>query len=241
MSFSDAQSSNPLRGKVSINREIPRNVSANRSIQFAKSYSGVSNVSFESKNDIRLAEYQEPNELEKLDPINKDSSELQRQPESASLPPLSEVRAPISWNPFANIRQNDSNGLLYEPQSYRANPTAATYSELTGRESRHLLAGFNAHRFHHNPLYFEEPNLERYGNELEFQRAVSGAKFLTNAALLPCRLMNHPACSRVSTLGHKRPGEFVPYREYPKYGVLFGASHPFHANQNQSGHPRRHH
>ena len=48
----------------------------------------------------------------------------------------------------------------------------------------------------------------------QFQRIASAARFLSNAALLPVKLTNSPVCSRVTTLGYRRPGELVPYRHY---------------------------
>lgn len=67
----------------------------------------------------------------------------------------------------------------------------------------------------HNPLYFEEPNLERHG--LTFgvaQPAVSAAHFLGNVAALPYHMaIRHPQ-DCVYSLGDCRPGDPVPYYRY---------------------------
>lgn len=65
----------------------------------------------------------------------------------------------------------------------------------------------------HWPLYFEEPMLERHGQQrcpTYLQPAVSGAKFFTNVALYPYKATLWPACESRYTLGHFRPGSPVP-------------------------------
>jgi hypothetical protein len=50
----------------------------------------------------------------------------------------------------------------------------------------------------HNPLYFEEPRVERYGQSLGcIQPVVSAAHFLCNAAILPVKMAVHPPRSFV--------------------------------------------
>jgi len=138
----------------------------------------------------------------------------------------SNVRAPIRDNPFAEARQHDPQGLLIQPLEDSPRFIVENYSDVTGIETAYHLARYNAHGFHHNPLYFEELNLERYGNALKFPHLTSATKFLSNAALLPIRLVHSPACSRVTTLGHRRPGELVPYRHYDRLTPYAASSHP---------------
>ena len=152
-------------------------------------------------------------------------------PESVSLE-SSDVRAPIRDNPFAEARQHDPQGLLLETVDHAPKFVVEKYSDISGRGSSYQLAGYNAHRFRHNPLYFEEPNLERYGNELESQRFVSAVRFFSNAVTLPIRLLDGQACSRITTLGFRRPGEFVPYRHYGQWS-------PEAARFHSSRHPQR--
>ncbi|MCA9073623.1 MAG: hypothetical protein KDA93_01220 [Planctomycetaceae bacterium] len=66
----------------------------------------------------------------------------------------------------------------------------------------------------HNPLYFEDHALERYGHthhEL-LQPFVSVGKFGAQFIGLPYQMALHPAWECQSTLGWHRPGECVPYR-----------------------------
>ncbi len=66
----------------------------------------------------------------------------------------------------------------------------------------------------HNPLYFEDHALERYGhthNEL-LQPFVSVGKFGAQFVGLPYQMALHPIHECQYTLGWHRPGECVPYR-----------------------------
>ena len=69
----------------------------------------------------------------------------------------------------------------------------------------------------HQPLYFEEVNLERYGyRHSMIQPAVSAAHFFATVPALPYLIAAEPPCDCVYTLGHGRPGSAVPYRiHYP--------------------------
>jgi hypothetical protein len=66
----------------------------------------------------------------------------------------------------------------------------------------------------HNPLYFEDHTLERYGHTHNrvLQPLVSVGKFGVHLIGLPYQLALHPPCERQFTLGWHRPGECVPYR-----------------------------
>jgi hypothetical protein len=66
--------------------------------------------------------------------------------------------------------------------------------------------------FCYKPLYFEQPNLERYGigYGCPTNALVSGGKFFVDAALLPVNLVRQPPKSCECTLGHRRPGSCAP-------------------------------
>jgi hypothetical protein len=79
--------------------------------------------------------------------------------------------------------------------------------------------------FCHNPLYFEEVNLERYGyqcgdrscccscgRECCLQPAVSAAHFFGTIPALPYCIAAECPCDCVYTLGHYRPGDCNPWR-----------------------------
>jgi len=65
----------------------------------------------------------------------------------------------------------------------------------------------------HKPLYFEQPDLERYGHSLGhyMQPLASGAHFFLTVPILPYKmgLMTPNEC--VYPLGHYRPGSCAPY------------------------------
>lgn len=72
---------------------------------------------------------------------------------------------------------------------------------------------WEAPAFVHQPLYFQEVNLERYGyNWGVLQPFVSGAWFYVKIPLLPYMMTVHPPCECVYTLGYYRPGSCVPYQ-----------------------------
>lgn len=68
----------------------------------------------------------------------------------------------------------------------------------------------------HQALYFEQVNLERYGQgpRRVWQPAYSAAHFFGSAALLPLHVLQHSPTTVVYTLGHYRPGDCVPYQHH---------------------------
>lgn len=68
--------------------------------------------------------------------------------------------------------------------------------------------------FFHNPLYFEQVNLERYGQGTYegLQPAASAAHFFATIPILPYKIGGQEWCERVYTLGHRRPGNCNPYQ-----------------------------
>ncbi len=64
----------------------------------------------------------------------------------------------------------------------------------------------------YNPLYFEDPQLERYGHAWPFfvQPLVSTARFTVQAIGIPYQMTLNPPCSAVYPLGFYRPGEYSP-------------------------------
>ncbi|MEM6798098.1 MAG: hypothetical protein AAF589_01165, partial [Planctomycetota bacterium] len=66
----------------------------------------------------------------------------------------------------------------------------------------------------HKPLYFEQPNIERYGTHLGgtcLASTVATAKFVGSALSLPYQLGAHPPRECVYTLGVYRPGNCTPH------------------------------
>jgi hypothetical protein len=69
--------------------------------------------------------------------------------------------------------------------------------------------------FCYKPLYFEQPNLERYGigYSCPTNALVSGGKFFADATMLPIHLIKKPPNSCECTLGHRRPGDCTPVQK----------------------------
>ena len=78
--------------------------------------------------------------------------------------------------------------------------------------------------------YFEDVQLERYGNTIvcpALQPIVSGVKFFATIPILPYKMGVTPPHECVYTLGHRRPGSRAPYMVEPfpisPRGALFQA------------------
>ena len=79
---------------------------------------------------------------------------------------------------------------------------------VSGREWLNYAYFWQAPALCHRPLYFEEPNLERYGHTSRFltQPFLSGAHFFSSVPALPLKMaIERPHTCRY-TLGNGRPG-----------------------------------
>jgi hypothetical protein len=76
--------------------------------------------------------------------------------------------------------------------------------------------------FYHYPLYFEQPNLERYGlgPRPVLKPLASSIHFFGSIPLVPYKTLTHHPRERVYTLGNMRPGNCVPVQR----GVILGPS-----------------
>ena len=75
-----------------------------------------------------------------------------------------------------------------------------------------ILYQWQASNLHHNPLYFQDPGLERYGHvhhEL-VQPFVSVGKFGLQLVGLPYQMTIDPVCKKEYALGWYNPGECAP-------------------------------
>ena len=81
-----------------------------------------------------------------------------------------------------------------------------------GRNYEAILYQWQASNLHHNPLYFQDAGLERYGHvhhEL-VQPFVSVGKFGLQLIGLPYQMTIDPVCKKQYALGYYRPGECAP-------------------------------
>lgn len=77
--------------------------------------------------------------------------------------------------------------------------------------------GWHSPAFCHSPLYFEQPNFERYGTRNPYYLAptLSAAHFFGSAALLPLKAFHQPPWCKSCTLGNRRPGDCNPIQRHP--------------------------
>ncbi len=71
--------------------------------------------------------------------------------------------------------------------------------------------------FCHKPLYFEQPNLERYGISPGpiLAPVHSSAHFFGSIVMLPAKVVYRPWWTKSCTLGNNRPGDCVPMQAIP--------------------------
>ena len=94
-----------------------------------------------------------------------------------------------------------------------------------GRQWTPATMTWKASNLCHNPLYFEEVQLERYGHSVgPFQQPIiSSAHFFVNIAVLPYKMGIHPPQECQYALGYYRPGNCAPYLLPPVPLSLRGA------------------
>ena len=113
------------------------------------------------------------------------------------------------------VEKDDQGKSLPTPedhaQAYFAKQ-GATAAELQPYDPWMDKIGYGpALNFCYNPLYFEEVNLERYGNSLPIvQPAVSAARFFGTMAILPYRLTAYRPYRCLYHDHHFRPGAPAP-------------------------------
>jgi hypothetical protein len=106
-------------------------------------------------------------------------------------------------------------------------PTLCALSdgEFAPRQFAETTMTFKASGTCHKPLYFEEPQLERYGHEWGpvAQPFISSANFIKNVAILPYKMGIHPMNECQYPLGYYRPGSCAPWTAGPVPISLRGA------------------
>jgi len=85
-----------------------------------------------------------------------------------------------------------------------------------GRSIEGTVFNWEASNLYHNPLYFEDAPLERYGHTHHeiVQPFVSAGKFGVQLLGLPYQMTIDPICKRMYALGWYRPGDRAPYKHY---------------------------
>ena len=126
--------------------------------------------------------------------------------------PLSAVNVSISPK-----RRDEEGKLLALPTNYGAAwlKTQGVQAAPNGVSRPWPLqtVQYAATGFCHQPLYFQEINLERYGNNFGpcLQPFVSAGMFFGRVPLLPYMMVANPPCECIYTLGYQRAGNCVPF------------------------------
>ncbi|WP_339734521.1 hypothetical protein [uncultured Gimesia sp.] len=83
-----------------------------------------------------------------------------------------------------------------------------------GRNFSESIYTWEASDINYNPLYFEDTNLERYGNSRKdlVQPFVSIGRFTGQLLALPYQMSIDPVRKKIYPLGYYRPGEYTPKR-----------------------------
>ena len=130
--------------------------------------------------------------------------------------PASAIKGEVCWDlcprPDGMPCKPDENGNMPEcPAEFKLSDSA-----YSNRMFSDCLYQWQATNQWHNPLYFEDPALERYGHvhhEL-IQPFVSVARFGVQLAGLPYQMTIDPVCKKMYNLGYYRVGECAPKKYY---------------------------
>lgn len=107
------------------------------------------------------------------------------------------------------LSEEDGGQIMECPQEYQL-----SRQPYQGRNFSESIYTWEASNLNYNPLYFEDPNLERYGNSRRdlVQPFVSMGRFTGQLLALPYQMSIDPVKKKVYPLGYYRPGEYTPKR-----------------------------
>lgn len=130
--------------------------------------------------------------------------------------PASAIKGEVCWDlcprPDGMPCKPDENGNMPEcPSEFKLSDAA-----YSNRLFNACLYQWQAPDQWHNPLYFEDPSLERYGHAHHecIQPFVSVARFGVQLVGLPYQMTIDPVCKKMYNLGYYRPGECAPKKYY---------------------------
>lgn len=104
-------------------------------------------------------------------------------------------------------------GLLPENVAARERANQPVVWQSDDRQFAACPFFWEATQYEHQPLYFEQINLERHGYDRGcLQPFFSAGNFYGGVAMLPYKVVCYPWYCSYSTLGHYRPGSCAPYR-----------------------------
>ncbi len=114
-------------------------------------------------------------------------------------------------------RDRDNDIREFAVQKGKEFDIGITTSTWTDRSFPEIALAWEATNFYHNPLYFSDPALERYGHSYHpiVQPFASIARLGVQFAFLPYQMTIDPPCKEEYALGWYRPGECAPMLHYP--------------------------
>ena len=161
-------------------------------------------------------------------------SEYKESPRSATqareLKKVTEIFPYFDYEPDSSVVQDDACRFIcprLDGRPCKASPTGEKHPACPDEvvlssapyEARVIpdsVFAWEASNLYHNPLYFEDAPLERYGHThwCVVQPFVSVGKFGVQLAGLPYQMTIDPICKKRYTLGWYRPGECAPKKCY---------------------------
>lgn len=118
--------------------------------------------------------------------------------------------------PYADYQPTMAINRRVDPDLEAPEEVNLSQEPVQDRHMDPLLYQWHASNLHHYPLYFEDPNLERYGHAHHplFQPFLSTGRMSLQLVGLPYQMTIDPVCKSVYTLGWYRPGECAPKQVY---------------------------
>lgn len=148
-----------------------------------------------------------PHLLKKISSI-KPFFDYEPDPEIAEKEPCRNLCPRPDGKPCKIVEKNGET-ILQCPREFQL-----SHEPYAGRNFTESIYTWEASNLHYNPLYFEDPNLERYGNSRRdlVQPFVSMGRFTGQLLALPYQMSIDPVRKDVYPLGYYRPGEYTPKR-----------------------------
>ena len=153
--------------------------------------------------------------------VNQDEAEAARNPQDAEqdesqgadgiqATPAPSLRGPVQIRTISAAASNPESASV--GNSFAQYTNNAVFSGSVAQGSTQTIAKtWYSPNSYHRPLYFEDDNVERYGNyHPRLQPVISGARFVKDTLTIPYQLAAvHPHDCQYS-LGHYRPGNCNP-------------------------------
>lgn len=143
------------------------------------------------------------------------------------------LTAPVQADLAESLDRLPEGFAIADPAARRFDATGVTVvnADLAPSRFKPSPVHWAAPATHSSPLWFEQPNVERYGHHRRLYgcdvltpSAISAAHFFADAAVLPWKAVASPACDCDYTLGAYRPGSCNPHQWLRCERPLVGAS-----------------